>query len=308
MSPKSLRRLATLLLVALVVWVVLALARRSGGDRPASLSLPKIDTAAVDTIALTGPRDTSIIARTTSGRWRVNGYPASLALVTELLTAFRDSSAWSELAAERRGSHERFGVAADSARRLRVTSHGRVLLDVLTGKRTADWGGFYVRRPTEDAVYAFHGALASALSRGPDDWRDKQIVAVTPASVDTIHIQRGARGYVVRRSGNGWAFAGGGAADSAAVADLLGAYQDLAATGFATRAEAAALPFSPPRRRAQLMAHDGRTLASLVFDSTATGVWIRADSGGTVFRTDAWTMNRLTPADSTLRVPKRARP
>jgi hypothetical protein len=33
-----------------------------------------------------------------------------------------------------------------------------------------------------------------------------------------------------------------------------------------------------------------------VFDSTAGGVRVRADSGGTVFRLDTWTLGQLVPA------------
>jgi hypothetical protein len=51
-----------------------------------------------------------------------------------------------------------------------------------------------------------------------------------------------------------------------------------------------------------LLGTGGAPLVSLVFDSTASGVWARADSGGAVFRLDAWRLGQLAPAESTLRV------
>ena len=56
------------------------------------------------------------------------------------------------------------------------------------------------------------------------------------------------------------------------------------------------------RRRPPLRDAAGATLAELVFDSMATGYWTRLVGDTTVMRVDANRVNRLTPADSTLRV------
>lgn len=301
MTTKQLTRVAIALAAVILLWAVLAIAHRPGGDGGASLAIPTIDTAAVDTIALVGPRDTVRLARSARGEWRVNGFPAAPAAVSDLLRALGDTSAWSELVARRATSHARFRVTADSGRRLRVASHGRTLLDLVTGERTPDYNGIYLRRADEDAVYALHGDLANALRGGVDAWRDKRVAAVPPDSVSTIEVQRGTRRYTLRRSGTEWSFAAGGRADSAAVADLLNEYRELTASGFATPAQADSAHFDRRGRRVRLLAAGGRPLVDLRFDSTASGVWARADSGGTVFRIDAWKLSRLTPADSTLR-------
>jgi hypothetical protein len=301
MTRKQLIRAAIALAAAILLWAVLAIAHRPGSERGASLALPKIDTASVDSIALIGPRDTIRLARTGQGQWRVNGFPAAPTAVSDLLQALRDTTAWSELVAQRATSHPRLGVTADSGRRLRVASHGRTLLDLVTGKQTSDYTGLYVRRSGEDAVYALHGNLTNALRHGVDDWRDRRIAAVPPESVATVEVQRGARSYALRRTGSGWRFASGGPADSAAVASLLNEYRELTASGFATPAQADSAHFDRSRRRARLLAAGDRPLLDLRFDSTASGVWARADSGGTVFRIDSWTLNHLIPADSTLR-------
>jgi Domain of unknown function (DUF4340) len=304
MTRHQLIRIAAVLAVALVVWGALAVARRPAEDRAAGLALPRIDTAGVDTITLTEGRDTATLARPARGQWRVNGYPADSAAIASLLEGFVDTARWSELVAESRTSHPRLGVGPDSGRRVRVVSKGRTLLDLTTGKRTAGADGIYVRRTAADPVYAMHGTLAAPLARELDEWRDKRIASVEPESVATIEVARGPTSYTLRRSGNVWKFASGRPADSAAVANLLGEYRALTATDFATPAQAESTTFTRPRRRARLLASGGAPLVSLRFDSTASGAWARADSGGPVFRLDTWTLNQLAPAESTLRVKK----
>jgi hypothetical protein len=41
-------------------------------------------------------------------------------------------------------------------------------------------------------------------------------------------------------------------------------------------------------------------MATLLFDSTASGFWVRRDTVSTVFRLDRATVEQLTPPDSTL--------
>jgi hypothetical protein len=304
MNRTQLVRMALALAAALGLWGVLAVARRPTEDRGAALALPKVDSAGVDTIAVTRATDTVILARGARGQWRANGYPAAQAAVTDLFRALADTSRWSDVVAERRTSHARLGVTADSGQRLRVVSHGKALVDAITGKRTSDGGGVFLRRTTDDAVYAVHGPLADALGRAPDDWRDKHIASVTADSVAAIEVQRGTSSYKLERSGTRWMLGAGRPADSAAVAGLLGEYANVTASGFATRAQADSIDFTRPRARARVLSKGGSPLVSLLFDSTASGVWTRADSGGPVFKIEAWTLGTLAPAESTLRAKK----
>jgi hypothetical protein len=49
---------------------------------------------------------------------------------------------------------------------------------------------------------------------------------------------------------------------------------------------------------------DSKPLLTLAFDSTASGIWVRPDTGSTIFRLESWTVDRLTPADTAVRVKK----
>jgi hypothetical protein len=301
MSSRQLVRMAAALVVAIALWGVLAVARRAPSDAVKTLKLPKIDTARVDTILLTRRADTARLVRVAHADWRVNGYPAATDGVAALLRGLADTTGWSEQVAENRASEGRFGVGADSGQAIRVIARGQTVLDLVTGGRTSDYTGVYVRRSGEDAVYAVHGALADGVTRSITDWRDKHIVSVNADSVATIAVQRGSRSYTLHREGHGWQFASGGAADSSAVASLLGEYQDLTAVGFATQGQADSANFKRTPRHARLTRANGTSITSLEFDSTAAHVWARADTGGPIFQLTSWTLGQLTPADSTLK-------
>jgi hypothetical protein len=311
MSSNQLLRLAAVLVAVLVLWGAVALAsRRSEKTSERGSIMTRVDTTTVDTIALTGPGDTAILARTREGAapWRVNGKPADLQVVTELLKALADTGVRGELVARNPASHARLRVTEDSGRGVRVVHQGRTLLNLIAGKRTTDWDGMYLRRAGEPEVYVIRGELATALSRPGHEWRNHTIATVTPDSVTAIEIRRGSRSYTLRRKGSGWVFASGASADSAAVAGLLSDHSQLKAAGFGTKVQQDSLRFSKPRRRARLLDRRGDPLLSLVFDSTASGFWVRVVDGqrggqadGELYRLDTWTVDQLTPADTTLR-------
>jgi hypothetical protein len=275
MSRDTLLRVLGVFGAVLLLWGILAIVRRPPSDRPERLTLSKVDTAAVDTVALG-----SVTLVRSGGTWRVNGYTTAPDAISELEKGLTDTSATTELVAESRTSHDRLGVGADSGKKVRVIVHGKPMLDLITGKRTQDGQGVYVRQPTEDPVYALHGGIASSVSKSLDDWRDKRIVSIVPESVATATLQRGAHTLTMHR----------GAGDSTKLNTLLGSYRALSASGFADSMSA------HPTMRARLLSKSGATLADLVFDSTANGVKVRADSGGTVYRLDTWMLGQLLPA------------
>lgn len=275
MNRQQLIRILGAFGVALLLWGVLAIVRRPPSDRPERLPLPKVDTNAVDTVAV----GATVLVRA-GGSWRVNGHTTAPEAISELEKGLADTSATTELVAESKTSHDRLGVGADSGKHVRVIAHGKTVLDLIAGKRTQDYTGVYVRRANEAPVYALHGGLASSLTKSLDDWRDKRIVSVAPESVGTVTLQRGPHTLTMRR----------GVGDTTKLNTLLGSYRDLRASGFADSMSA------HPTLRARLMSKAGGTLVDLVFDSTASGIRVRADSGGTVYRLDTWMLGQLLPA------------
>ena len=301
MSGRTVVRLAVLLVVVLVVWGALAVVRRPPADAPHRLVIPKLDTAAVDTVVIAKAGDTARLTHTASRQWRENGFPAAPDAIAALLRGLADTTGTSDEVSENRASQPRFGIGPDSGQHVRVVSHSRTVLDLVTGHATSDYGGLYVRPVTDDAVYALHGSLAQALDRPIGDWRDKHIASVTADSVGTIELTRAGRSTTLRRDGHSWRFASGGAADSTAVGSLLGQYRDLNAVGFAAPGAVDTASVAHATRRIRLLSTHGAPLLALRFDSTAARIWARADTGSTIFQLNAWMLPQLVPADSTLR-------
>jgi hypothetical protein len=302
-SAKQLLRLTVLLAGLLLIWGAAALARRREGVAAPSdaLRLPRVTRNGTDTVLLARPADTVVLARKDTSRWTVNGHAAGSDAIGDLFAALADTAAGSELVAQRRSSHAALGVDSATGTRVRIRGSGRTLADLVVGHRSPDLAAGYVRRADEEPTYLVHGRLAEILSRPSDEWRDHRIAAVPAESVAAIEVSRGARRYRLARAGSGWALTPGGPADSARAADLLAAYRAVDASGFASPAQADSAHFGSPDRRARLLRKGGTPLLTLVFDSTAGGFWVRADTGKSVYRIESFTADRLAPPDSALR-------
>ncbi|MDE3152189.1 MAG: DUF4340 domain-containing protein [Gemmatimonadota bacterium] len=295
MTNKQLARLAGALAVALVLWGAFAFARRAGADHAAGFRLPAIDTAAVDTIAISKGADTALLARQPDGHWRVNGFAAAESNVDQLLRALRDTSNRSELAADRRSSDAAMGVSADSGRRVRVVVKGGTGLDLIAGHNTNDYLGVYVRPAGDSAVYALRGSLPSAMDRPLDDWRDKTVADVPPDSVQRVEVTRGRVTYALVRTGKRWHLATGAAADSGAVARLLAQYHPASAIGFAKGAQADSANFTRPTARVRVFTGGPNPAVDVAFDSTKDDLYARTQRGGTVYLLENWTLTQMAP-------------
>jgi hypothetical protein len=301
MSSKQLMRLVVALVVALGLWAGFAFTRHARTDHDAGLSLARIDTSAVDTMAFVTGTDSIVAVRGPAGAWRVNGHPASTSMVNQALAALVDTANWSELAAQSRASQAAMGVSADSGQRVHITASRGPGLDLVTGHQTSDYSGIFVRRPADSAVYALHGPLSQAVGHSLSDWRDRTVTTVVPDSVARIEIEHRGAHYALIRSGTTWRLADGATADSAAVAQLLQRFHPLMATGFATAAQADSLHFGHPVARVRLYAGSASPVSALAFDSTNANVWVRADTGQTVYTLDTWTLGGLVPSEQSLR-------
>jgi hypothetical protein len=302
MTPKQLARLALVLGALLLLWGAASLARR--GSRSPSESdrfaIPAVARDSADSVIITRPADTMVLARRDSTAWMVNGHPASQSAIQELFTALADTARRTELVAGRAASHSALGVDSAKGTRVRIVRGDSTVADLVQGNRGPSLDGGYFRAAGDSAVYLVGGNLAQVLERSQDEWRDRGVAEVAADSVARIEISRGKRSYVVRRDGAGWVL-GSGPADSAAVAGLLADYRRVEAAGFATEAQADSASFARPDRRAALLRADGTPLVTLALDSTANGFWLRAGKDSTVYRVDTWFADRLTPADGTLR-------
>lgn len=307
MSSKQLLRAVIVLVVLVALWGAFAVVRRIGGDRLEELALPALTEADVDSVVMARDADTVTLAKLNGARWQVNGHAASPTAVDELFGAMTDTVR-SELVAQSSTTHERMGVDSATGRHVRFFGGGRVLADLVFGAQGRQFGTVHVRRAGETEVYLLRGRLGDFVDRGVADWRERRIARVPADSATAIEVTRGGRRYTLTKVDTVWRFTAGGPADSAAVSRILQQLGEISASGFPTEAQLDSVDFTRPERRLAVLGPGDRSLLTLLFDSTSYAFWVRHDSGGPVYRMDTWTVDRLTPADSTLRPSEDAGP
>ena len=304
MSAKQLRLIILTLAVVLLLWGASERFSRGSDTVTGGFSLPAPAPADADTISLVKGQDSIVLAKQSATVWTVNGRRAAPDGVNELFQALHDSTP-PELVAQDSSSFGRLNVDGATGRRLRIRGAGKPLLDVIIGARGSEYGSAYVRRPGDSHVYLWRGRLASFADRTVEEWRDKRIAAVTPDSVVLVDVERGKDHYTLRRAGKAWTL-DRAAADSGAVTRLLEKYRSVSATGFASQPQADSARAMRPARRVSLRDARGVLLVALVFDSTASGFWVRGTGGaaageaGTVYRMNAWDVDGLTPTRGAL--------
>jgi len=300
MNPKQLKRIAFALVIVLFLWGLSEILGGDPNDTETGVVLPALDSSEIDLVVFETDSTRVTIARS-GNAWTVNGFPLSRDALDELFAAVADSAAI-ELVATSAVVHDRMGVDSVSGIRVNFTGGGEPIATVLFGNAGREPGSRYVRRDGSNFVYAFTGPLTQLVARPVDQWRDRQIMDISPDSVARVVVERGGTRYSLFRDGSQWRFGSGSPADSSAVNRLVQWYQTLDATGFATEAQVAdTVDFDPPDRRVTLLGARGDTLTSLVFDSTASAYFVQQVSGGYVYRIVQWRADQMAPADSTLR-------
>jgi hypothetical protein len=300
MSLDRLKQVAIALVVLVFLWGAAEMLRGGLDEANGNFALATITLEGADSVWIGRTSDTVVIVKQTDTEWSVNGLQAAFSGVSDFFNVFGEVQR-GEVVAQNPDSHERLQVAEDNARHLRVFGDDEMLLDLLVGKRGRDFQAFYVRRPGEDEVYALRSRLISFVDRQLNDWRDRTITSVASDSVASVEITRGRSRFSVRKEEGEWRFADGQPTDSAAMSQLLDGYRALSAAGFPTPQQEDSVNFAPPDRRSILRDEAGNVLAEILFDSTSVGFWVRRAEGGPVYRLDRFRVDRIVPADSTLR-------
>lgn len=298
MSTERLKQLAGALLALLLLWAVASLLRGGPDTGSADFAFPDVEPSAVSHIRIQDAATTVDLEMSTGG-WLVNGYRAADPLVTGFLAALNNDSITSELASVSEASQSRMGVDAISGKTVTLFRGSEEAGSFVAGKRGPSFGTLYARMPDDSETYLVHANLLTHIQRSVDDWREHQLAAANPDSIGEIEISRSSGLLTLTRGDSTWTLGDGSPADSAAVARLIERYRSIRATGFA--AESDTVDLDRPDMTIALRDRGGSPMLSLVFDSVASGYWVRPSNDSTVFRIANWGVNQLAPADSTLR-------
>ncbi len=299
MNPKQLKRVALILAVVLVFWLVAELLGGGRDEMETALILPTLQETDVDSVMFVSQSDTIVLARS-GGGWLVNGFEASPDELSAFFAALTDSSE-AELVSTSALLHARMEVDTAAGTSMRLVDGADVVAALVFGKSGRQYNSRYVRRDSSNFVYLYTGGVSRFVQRGVDDWRNKRMLDIEPDSLGQVSVRRGAESYTLVQRDSVWRYSTGAAADSAAVRRMLDQYSPLDASGFATEQQADSADFERPDRIVTMLSQSGDTLAALVFDSTAAAFWVRMAPGGTVYRLLQWKVNQMMPADSTLR-------
>jgi hypothetical protein len=301
MSPATLKRIGIALAILLFLWGAVEIFTGRSDEIEHVAAIAAITQDAADTVEFVRQADTIRLVKG-NGAWRVNGYPASPDAIDDLFAALGDDVEGA-LIARSPTSHARMGVDSAAAA-LRIVTGAETVTRLLVGDQGMGYETRYVRPAGDERVYLIQGDIARMLVRDVPDWRDKRVVTVDTPDIAGMAVEGGGRPYTLRRADSLWTFQDGSPTDSSAIRRLLQAWGSVSAQGgtpFASPAQIDSADFRRPDRRVTLFGADGDTLARLVFDSTASGFWVRHDSGGTVYNLMRWRVNELVPPDSSLR-------
>ncbi len=299
MSRDRLKQIALGLGVLIFLWGAVEIFRGDFDQPTRDFRIPAVTAETTDSIAFRRAADTMVLVNHAGRGWTVNGYRVQPNLIPQFFDAMAEAPP-GRLISQNPETHTRLEIDDTSARSLMVFGDGATV-QLLVGKRGSNYQDVYVRRSGENEVYSVRAALATHVDRQLSEWRDRNIAAIAKDSVGSVEVLRAGERYSLERSDSAWVFADGAATDSSEVARFLTQFGALVATGFPTPAEADSISFASPERRTVLLGIAGDTLLDMAFDSVAGKYWARHTGDTTVFWFSSFLVDRLAPADSTLR-------
>lgn len=181
------------------------------------------------------------------GNWNVGPERVFQPRLAQLLEAVgRLESA--QLVAQNRSSHARTGVT--SADGINVSfQRGSAVVEIIVGKWSPEAGLSYLRRPSENAVYALPLNLPSIFEPNPDGWRNPIVMDLFGRPVDSLSFTYATSAFDLVREGPAWFVESGNTkfpAEPLTVQVTLRGLAPLVASGFANEEEANALEFDEP--------------------------------------------------------------
>ncbi len=191
MSRKIIASLAVI--AGLVSYLVIS-GIRCPGD------IPKLEpwSGSADEISIIGP-GTAVSLVKSEGKWLVGErrYPADAKLIADLEKKFKELRLVSLVS--RKGFFNRYDLTPDKYREVTVKKNGRVFRKYMIGKTGSTGKHTYVRIGDTPSVYLVEGTFEQELSRGVDEYRDREILKISNDAISSIEISYLGRKHVFDR-------------------------------------------------------------------------------------------------------------
>ena len=122
------------------------------------------------------------------GVWVIGdaAYPADAA-TADILEARMNELSFSDLVTEK-GYYDRFDLSEDRAVHVTVKGEGKILRELLIGKKSSAGEQSYVRFPGAKEVYLAGGNLSFEFGRDADSFRDRNLMSVTVDAIRSVTV------------------------------------------------------------------------------------------------------------------------
>ena len=225
MSKKTL--LASLLALAALtaVYAVVATVGSAEEELPDSgmaAALAKLNSESTERIEFATPEDTFVL-RKDGESWSVNEYEADPGTVSRLLRAF-DSAQVTGVASTNPVNHDELRITDERARFMGVNEE----VTVVWGKHAPYTRTGYARLPGSDTVYFVHGDLRFMAGRNLFEWRNKLMLQVDTAEIQSVAVTADGGTTLYERDGEGgWLVDGVPADISVRINTIRNMFQEL---------------------------------------------------------------------------------
>jgi hypothetical protein len=234
-------------------------------------------------------RGIDVVLFRTDGSWMIEGErpiyasPEKVEDALDLIAALPRT----ELVSVVPEKHAVFEVVEGPATLLRAAGGGRVLAEVLVGKRGPGFLAAYVRAPGDDEVYLSQRGFPSNAVRPIDFWRDRQILSFDTSEATWVSIDaRGGRTALSRASEREWRITEPeeGRAASEAVDAALRVLSSLSASGFEDELSPSECGLDDPTAVVSIDLASGAAPTVTVGSEDGTDSFVRREDRETIYR------------------------
>ncbi|OIN94616.1 hypothetical protein AUJ38_02040 [bacterium CG1_02_42_9] len=209
---KSIYLLAGFLIVLITasvgVWYISQPAYQAQKKQSSSpFAFSSIQKDALDKVTIKHGESEASLRKTDQG-WIIGGVPAA----TDI-TIFLDNLSKIQvgnIVSQSEISFQMLGVDESQGFILSLLSGGEEKFKIITGSQATTSQSFYARNADSNTVYLLYGDIWRFVSRTEEDWRGKQIVAVTEDQIEKLDFVEGAENFSLIRDGDSWKVQQGG--------------------------------------------------------------------------------------------------